>query len=130
MVIRGNTVVMILCWGKNLTRASVDDMGKMPLHPYEVGSLRGSFREDVRVISSTKPRDFMDVGSFIFVSKKVKTILEKHGAAAELYPVSLICKGNDHHDSFYLHLLEEVDCLDPEKTVRAGPEYAQPELIK
>ncbi len=122
-------MVKLLYWAKPLTRASVQDMNEMP-HPYTVTSLCGTFPRDVRVLSRRKPQDFMEVGSFIFVSSKVKTILEAHKAAVELFPVSVTYRGETFGGWFYLHLLQEVDCLNPEKTIRAGPQDPQPRLIK
>jgi hypothetical protein len=123
-------MVMILCWDpKKPTDASFDGLAAMP-HPYALESFARDFPVNVRVVSRTKPRDFMDIGSHIIVSENARQVLEARGATVELFPITLTYRGKDCDGWFYLHLLKEVDCLDPKKTIRAGPQDAQPELIK
>jgi hypothetical protein len=124
---------MVFCWDREkLTHAWIKDFLRMPNMPnaFELRSFRGIFPDDIRVVSHTKPVDFMEVGSHIFVSAKVKTILNDYHAAVEFFPVTLAFRRQDSRDWYYLHLLQEVDCLDTEKTMRAGPQDAQPELIR
>jgi hypothetical protein len=92
--------------------------------------MSGTFPDDVKVVSRTEPRDFMEVGSFIFVSSKAKRILEDHFTPAEFFPIALVYKSQKYTGWYYLHLLKELDCLDPERTRRAGREPPLPEMIK
>lgn len=124
-------MVMVWQWDrmKHLTRADVD-MDKMPPNPYSTAPLGGSFPKDVCVKSRTKPRDFMEVGSYVFVSSKTRTILEQAQAAVEMFPVKVVYRSKPLTGWYYLHLLQELDCLDEARTVRAGPDYPFPEMIK
>src|ERR1051325_1579889 len=123
-------MVMILCRKiGQFSRATINGVLRLP-HPYDLGSFKGVFPSDVTVTSTTKPYDFMDLGSFMFISDKAKKILESFCTNVEFFPVVLKYRKKTVPGWHYLHFLEEVDCLDHEKTVRAGPDVSQPEMIK
>jgi hypothetical protein len=120
---------MILCWdGKRLTHARIEHLSQMP-DPYDASSVPSCFPNDVRLLSRTKPTDFMQAGSFIFVSEQVKAHLKACRADVAFFPVPLVYKRDTLAGWYYLHLLKWVDCLDPIKAILAGS-GSFPESVK
>jgi hypothetical protein len=122
-------MAMVLCWdSKDITMAEFDKI--LPFSHFDPASVKGLFPKKLTVRSRKKPRDFMEVGGYLFVSNKVKALLEHFNAEVEAYPVTVVFRKKEIDGWHYLHLLAEADCLDHEKTTRAGRESSMPEMVK
>lgn len=101
------------------TDATVDDMSL--LQPFKLtmcDRFGESFpRLELSIESKARPNDYIKSGPLFIASEKLKDIFEKFKIEMEVFPV-VMRQNNDLVDVqyYYLHLLEEVDCIDRSKS--------------
>jgi len=68
----------------------------------------------IRIDSEEPPVDFFSCGPLFIVSHRMVSVIEKFPASYELFPVNVEYRGEPYTEAryFFLHILDEIDCLD------------------
>jgi hypothetical protein len=73
----------------------------------------------IRIDSDGPPVDFFSCGPLFIVSNRIVAVIEKFPARYELFPVNVEYRGHPYSEEnyFFLHIRDEVDCLDKSASI-------------